>query len=147
MSKLAITFFSKEEKQRIMQAIAEAEKDSSGEVRVHIDNKCAGDVLDCASHAFAKLKMHKTKLRNSVLFYLAIHSKKFAILGDIGINQKVPENFWDEIKEEMVSAFLNGDYVGGLEQGVLKAGQQLKTHFPYQTDDINELSDEISFGK
>ena len=147
MSKLAITFFSKEEKQRIMQAITEAEKDSSGEVRVHIDNKCAGDVLDCASHTFAKLKMHKTKLRNGVLFYLAIHSKKFAILGDIGINQKVPENFWDEIKEEMVSAFLNGDYVGGLEQGVLKAGQQLKTHFPYQTDDINELSDEISFGK
>ncbi len=147
MSKLAITFFSKEEKQRIVQAIAEAEKASSGEIRVHVDNKCMGDVLDCASFTFAKLKMHKTKLRNGVLFYLAIKSKKFAILGDIGINQKVPENFWDQIKEEMQSAFLTGDYVGGLEKGILKAGQQLKTHFPYQSDDINELSDEISFGK
>ncbi len=146
MGKLASTFFSKEEKQRIMQAIAEAEKASSGEVRVHIENKCSKDVLDCASQTFALLKMHQTELRNGVLFYLAIQSKKFAILGDIGINQKVPENFWDEIKEEMKSAFLKGDYVGGLEQGILKAGQQLKVHFPYQTDDKNELSDEISFG-
>lgn len=147
MSKLAITFFSKEEKKRIVHAIAEAEKASSGEIRVHIDNKCTGDVLDCASFTFAMLKMHKTKLRNGVLFYLAIKSKKFAILGDIGINQKVPENFWDQIKEEMQSAFLTGDYFGGLENGILKAGQQLKTHFPYQSDDKNELSNEISFGK
>lgn len=147
MSKRAITFFSNEEKQRIVQAITEAEKASSGEVRVHIDNKCAGDVLDCASQVFAKLKMHETQLRSGILFYLAIQSKKFAILGDIGINQKVPENFWDGIKEDMLNAFLKGDYVGGLEQGILKAGQQLKTHFPYQSDDINELSDDISFGK
>lgn len=146
MSKLASTFFNKEEKQRIMLAIASAEKASSGEIRVHIDNKCRGEVLDCASHAFAKLKMHETKQRNGVLFYLAVQSKKFAILGDVGINQKVPENFWDEIKENMLAAFLKGDYAGGIEQGILKAGEQLKTHFPYQLDDKNELSDEISFG-
>ena len=146
MSKLASTFFNKEEKQRIMDAIAEAELASSGEIRVHIENKCGKNVLDCASYTFAQLKMHKTELRNGVLFYLAIKSKKFAILGDIGINQKVDENFWDEIKEEMQNTFLKGDYVGGLEQGILKAGQQLKAHFPYQSDDKNELSDEISFG-
>ncbi|MCD6091117.1 MAG: TPM domain-containing protein [Bacteroidales bacterium] len=146
MSKLASTFFSKEEKQKIMKAIAEAENESSGEIRVHIENKCAVDVLDCASHAFAQLKMHKTKLRNGVLFYFAIRSKKFAIIGDIGINQKVPENFWDEIKEEMQQAFLKGDFVGGLAQGIIQAGQQLKEHFPHQSNDINELNDEISFG-
>ncbi|MDA3904656.1 MAG: TPM domain-containing protein [Bacteroidales bacterium] len=146
MSKLASTFFSKEEKQRIMQAIADAEKASSGEIRVHIDNKCSGEVLDCASKAFAQLKMHKTDLRNGVLFYLAIRSKKFAIIGDVGINQKVPENFWDEIKEDMLQSFLKGDFVGGLAQGIIKAGQQLNEHFPHQTDDKNELSDEISFG-
>lgn len=146
MGKLAATFFNAEEKQRILQAIGEAEKDSSGEVRVHIDNNCEGEVLDCAAHAFANLKMQETKLRNGVLFYLAVRSKKYAIIGDIGINQKVPEDFWDQIKEEMRSAFFKGDYVGGLEQGILKAGQQLKMHFPYQTDDKNELSDDISFG-
>jgi len=146
MTKLASEFFSKEEKQRILLAIAEAEKASSGEVRVHIENKCEKEVLDCASYAFAQLKMHKTEQRNGVLFYLAVRSKKFAILGDIGINQKVAEDFWGQIKEDIQSAFLKGDYVGGLEQGILKAGQQLKAHFPYQTDDKNELSDEISFG-
>ncbi|HAG16537.1 MAG TPA: hypothetical protein DCG69_08445 [Bacteroidales bacterium] len=146
MGNLARTFFSKEEKQKIMQAIAEAEKATSGEVRVHVENKCDEEALECASHAFATLKMHQTKQRNGVLFYLAVQSKKFAILGDVGINQKVPENFWDDIKVEMHSAFLKGDFAGGLTQGILRAGEQLKVHFPYQTDDKNELSDEISFG-
>jgi uncharacterized membrane protein len=147
MSKLASTFFSKEEKQKIMQAIADAELASSGEIRVHIENKCSKDVLDCASYTFSQLKMHETELRNGVLFYLAVKSKKFAILGDVGINQKVPENFWDDIKEEVQETFLKGDFVGGLAEGIIKAGQQLKEHFPYQSDDKNELSDEISFGK
>lgn len=147
MSQLAVTFFNKDEKQQILDAIANAEKESSGEIRVHIENNCKGEVLDCASHVFALLKMHKTELRNGVLFYLAVKSKKFAILGDIGINQKVPEDFWDKIKGEMHIAFQKGDFVGGLSNGIIKAGQQLKLHFPYQTNDKNELSDEISFGK
>jgi len=146
MSKKASTFFSKEEKIRIEKAIVQAEEFSSGEVRVHIDNKCGEEVLESASHVFAKLKMHQTKLRNGVLFYLAVKSRKFAILGDIGINQKVPKDFWDTIKEEMKDRFLKGDYVGGLEHGILKAGLKLKDHFPYQSEDINELSDEITFG-
>ncbi len=146
MSKLASTFFSKEEKQKIMQAIAQAEMDSSGEIRVHIENKCKQDVLDCAAHTFAKLKMHQTKLRNGVLFYFAVQSKKFAILGDVGINQKVAENFWDAIKAEMLQSFAQGDFANALAEGIIKAGLQLKEHFPHQSDDINELSDEISFG-
>jgi uncharacterized membrane protein len=91
--------------------------------------------------------MHKTKLRNGVLFYLAIEDRLFAILGDAGINQKVPEGFWDEIKHEMLVLLKNNDPVGALEKGILMAGEQLKSHFPYQSDDVNELSDEISIGK
>jgi len=81
------------------------------------------------------------------LFYLAIADHKFAILGDAGINQKVPENFWEEIKEEMTASFKEGKFTEGLSTGIKKAGEQLKHHFPWQEDDVNELSDEISFGK
>jgi len=89
--------------------------------------------------------MQKTELRNGVLFYLAVADRKFAILGDAGINQKVPANFWDEIKNDVIAHFKEGDFVGGLSQGIIKAGEQLKAHFPYQEDDVNELDNEISF--
>ena len=89
--------------------------------------------------------MHKTEQRNGVLFYLAVQDKKFAILGDAGINQKVPDNFWEEIKSEVIANFKNGDFAGGLSSGIVKAGEQLKAHFPYQEDDVNELDNEISF--
>jgi len=91
--------------------------------------------------------MHKTKLRNGVLFYLSVHDHKFAIIGDLGINQAVPGNFWDEIKEGMLKQFREGEFAAGLAEGILRAGQQLKEHFPYQKDDVNELPDDISFGK
>lgn len=139
--------FCKEEKDRIVAAIHEAELNTSGEIRVHVESVCTENVLDRAAHYFATLKMHKTVLRNGVLFYLAVNDRKFAILGDVGINAKVPADFWDNIKAEMATLFKDGDYAGGLEKGVLMAGIQLKKHFPYQGDDVNELSDEISFGK
>jgi len=103
--------------------------------------------MDRAAFMFEKLKMHKTELRNGVLFYLAVKDRKFAILGDAGLNASVPDGFWDNIKETMVSHFKDGDFAGGLSKGILMSGEQLKTHFPYQTDDVNELSDDISFGK
>lgn len=140
-------FFTESQLKEIEQAIKQAELETSGEVRVHIENKCKDDVLDQASYIFEKLDMHKTALRNGVLFYLALKDKKFAILGDIGINQVVPENFWDDIKSTMARRFKEGDFCGGLSEGIYMAGEQLKTHFPYQSDDINELPDEISFGK
>jgi len=112
-----------------------------------VDNHCKGEVLDCAAGWFEKLKMHKTEKRNGVLFYIAVKDRQFAILGDAGINAVTPENFWDQIKEEMVKMFSEGDYTGGLVKGIRMAGEQLKKHFPYQTDDKNELPDEISFGK
>jgi uncharacterized membrane protein len=139
-------YFSEENKLQIVNAIRVAETNTSGEIRVHIEKHCKEDVLDRAAYIFEKLEMHKTKLRNGVLFYLAIEDHKFAILGDAGINQKVPENFWEEIKEEMAEKFREGKFTEGLSKGIKKAGEELKHHFPYQKDDVNELSDEISFG-
>jgi uncharacterized membrane protein len=90
--------------------------------------------------------MHRTAQRNGVLFYLAMADRKFAILGDAGINKVTPDDFWDKIREKMQNLFKEGKFTGGLIQGIEMAGNALKKHFPYQEDDINELSDEISFG-
>ena len=139
-------FFKEEEKNLISESIQEAEKNTSGEIRVHIESKCPGDVMDRAAYLFEKLKMHETKLRNAVLFYLALDDRKFAILGDAGINQLTPENYWDSIKDVMLREFAENKFASGLSSGILMAGEQLKEHFPYQLDDINELPDEISFG-
>jgi uncharacterized membrane protein len=139
-------FFSKEQKDSILSAVREAELNTSGEIRVHIDKFCKGDVLDRAAYMFEKLQMHRTKLRNGVLFYLAVGDHKFAILGDAGINAVTPDNFWENIKTVMLSSFSEGDFAGGLVRGILMAGTQLKEHFPWMKDDVNELSDDISFG-
>ena len=140
-------YFSEGDKIQIRNAVRAAELNTSGEVRVHIEKHCKDDVLDRAAYIFEKLEMHKTELRNGVLFYLAVEDRKFAILGDAGINQKVPENFWEEIKKEMLKQFQEGNFTKGLSEGIMQAGRELKTHFPYQQDDVNELSDEISFGE
>ncbi len=140
-------FFSKEEKKQITDAIAAAELNTSGEIRLHVEGKCKIDVLDRAAYVFAKLKMNETEQRNGVLFYLAVYDRKFAILGDAGINKLVPENFWDDIKETMLAFFKEGKFADGISKGIKMAGEHLKANFPYQSDDVNELSDEISFEK
>lgn len=140
-------YFTAENKLQIANAIRVAELNTSGEIRVHIEKYCKDDALDQAAYVFEKLEMHKTKLRNGVLFYLAIEDHKFAILGDAGINQKVPEDFWEKTKEVVLSKFKEGNITEGLTSGILKAGEKLKEHFPYLEGDKNELSNEISFGK
>jgi uncharacterized membrane protein len=140
-------YFTEENKLQITNAIRVAETDTSGEIRVHIEKYCKTDVLDRAAYIFDKLEMQKTKLRNGVLFYLAVEDRKFAILGDAGINEKVPDNFWEEIKEDAIGSFKEGRFADGLSNGIIEAGKQLKAHFPYQDDDVNELSDDISFGE
>ena len=142
----AVNFFSKEEKEVIKSAVKEAELNTSGEIRVHIDNHCKEDVMDRAAWWFGKLEMQKTEQRNGVIFYLAVKDHKFAILGDAGINAVTPEDFWDQIKEKMLASFKEGAFANGLKEGILMAGEALKSHFPRQDDDVNELSDEISFG-
>ncbi|MCX6224112.1 MAG: TPM domain-containing protein [Bacteroidia bacterium] len=140
-------FFTEKDQLAIKNAIAQAEKQTSGEIRVHIEDTFTGDVLDQASFIFKKLKMHKTEYRNGVLFYLAIRNRKFAIIGDAGINSKVPEGFWDLIKEIMTEHFRNNRFTEGLAEGIKLAGEKLIEHYPYLQNDTNELSDEISFGK
>jgi len=142
----AANFFTKIQKEQIKTAVAEAENNTSGEIRVHIDNHCKEDVMDRAAWWFGKLEMQKTEQRNGVLFYLAVKDHKFAILGDMGINAKIADDFWDHIKEAMLELFGAGDFAGGLSKGIRMAGEALKEHFPHQDDDVNELSDEISFG-
>jgi uncharacterized membrane protein len=124
-------------------AIKTAEKATSGELRLYVEDSCKEDVLDRAAYLFAELKMHKTDLRNGVLFYLAMKDRKFAILGDGGINAKVGNDFWDHIKIEMLTFFKEGQFSEGLEKGISMAGDALSTHFPYQRSDVNELSDDI----
>ena len=140
-------FFSEAEKEKIVKAVKLAEKETSGEIRVHIDKRCKGDVMDRASFIFEKLEMHKTELRNGVLFYLAVDDHKFAILGDAGINLSVPKDFWEEVKQNMLERFKENEFAEGLIIGIGMAGDKLKTFFPYHLDDVNELDDEISFGK
>ncbi len=147
MSPTAKRFFTKEEQDRIMNAILNAELDTSGEIRVHIESVFKDDVMDRATFIFKKLKMHRTELRNGVLFYLAVKSRKFAIIGDVGINKEVPKDFWNDIKEKMAEYFKDNKFTEGLVFGITETGAHLKKHFPYHLDDINELSDEISFGK
>jgi len=143
----AKNFFKEAERLAIMDAIAAAEKNTSGEIRVHIENSFRGDVLDQASFIFKKLNMHRTEQRNGVLIYLALKNRQFAIIGDTGINLKVPEGFWDGVKDLMTEHFRNSRFTEGLVSGINLAGVMLKEHFPYQKEDQNELSDEISFGK
>lgn len=144
---MAKDLFTAEQKQQIVAAIREAEKNTSGEIRVHIDKKCKEDVLDRAAYMFDALDMQKTALRNGVLIYLATEDRQFAILGDAGINQKVPVGFWDGVRDLMISNFKQGKFTEGLSEGIKLAGEQLKRHFPYQSNDKNELADDISFGK
>lgn len=139
--------FTPEQKQLIVEAIHEAEKNTSGEIRVHIEKKCNEDVLDHAAFMFDALNMQKTAQRNGVLIYLSTEDHQLAILGDAGINQKVSLNFWDNIKDLMIANFKQGKFTEGLTEGIKMVGEQLQQHFPYHKEDKNELSNDISFGK
>jgi len=140
-------FLTDEECRKIEDAIVEAELNCSGEIRVHIDRHCSDNVLDDAAKRFARLKMHKTKLRNGVLFYLASEDHKFAVIGDKGINALVDSNFWNDVCETMSQFFQKGDFVEGLTAGIKLCGRKLRELFPYGDDDENELPNEITFGE
>jgi len=141
----ASDFFTREQQAQIRAAIAAAEENTSGEIRVHLETGFTGGILDRAAWIFRKIGMHRTKNRNGVLFYLAVENKQFAVIGDWGINRNVPEDFWDKTRQLVEQHFKNGQYAEGLAKGILMAGDQLKEHFPHRRDDINELPDEISY--
>lgn len=137
-------FLSKAEEQEIVLAIVEAEKNTSGEIRVHIEEHTEKSPLDRAQEVFFELKMDETQDRNGVLFYVCVSDKKFAIIGDKGINEAVESDFWDCTKDTVIANFKEGNFKKGLVEGILRAGERLKKYFPYQSDDTNELSNEIS---
>ncbi len=140
-------FFTASQQSEIVQAIAKAESNTNAEIRVHIDSVCLGNPINAALKEFSRLQMEKTEARNGVLIYVAHRSRKCAILGDKGINDVVPEGFWDSCYSSMVEQFKCGNFSEGIIEAISKAGEQLKLYFPYKEGDINELPDEISFGK
>lgn len=143
MSKVE-AFLSTEEEQDIIEAIQNAEKNTSGEIRIHIEQSSKEDAYKRAVEVFHSLKMDDTKLHNGVLIYVAVADKTFAIYGDEGINTVVADNFWDTTRDTIQQHFKSGNFKQGLVEGIKEAGIQLKTYFPWQQDDANELSNEIS---
>jgi uncharacterized membrane protein len=137
--------FNDDEQQRIRKAIEEAERHTSGQLRVCIEKTCSEDVLDRAAKYFHQLDMHKTKHRNGVLVYVAVVDRKFAIIGDAGINKVVPKNFWDDTKEDMLEHFKAGNLIDGIVTGLAISGEHLQKYFPHKNDGRNELPDDIAF--
>jgi len=137
-------FLTKQEEEKIIAAIQKAETATSGEIRVHFEKNLDKDCLERAQELFFYLKMENTKDKNGVLFYVAVDDHQFAIIGDEGIDKVVPDDFWESVKNIVVNEFAKGNNANGLVMGILEAGQKLQQYFPYQKDDINEISDEIS---
>ncbi|KIC00386.1 MULTISPECIES: TPM domain-containing protein [unclassified Flavobacterium] len=139
-------FLTKEEEEAIVEAIRVAEKNTSGEIRVHIEKSTSKAHFDRALEVFHELKMDETHLQNGVLVYVAVDDHKFVICGDKGINDVVHPDFWDSTKEAMAAQFKQNNFKQGLIDGILVAGEQLKKYFPWSADNTNELSNEISKG-
>ncbi len=139
-------FLSKEEEQEIVEAIRIAEKNTSGEIRVHIERTTSLDAYDRAMEVFHELRMDETQLQNGVLIYLAVDDKTFVICGDKGINDIVEHDFWDCTRDAMITQFKQVRFKQGLINGILRAGEQLGKHFPWENGNTNELSNEISKG-
>lgn len=140
-----MALFSDQESEQIRIAIENAEKNTSGEIRVSAEKKCPEDPLDRASNYFKKIGMDKTALHNGVLIYIAVEDHKFAIVGDSGINKVVPPDFWDSTKEAMLVHFRSGNIVDALITGINMAGEKLQQYFPYLDGDTDELPNDISY--
>ncbi|TKC00107.1 TPM domain-containing protein [Pedobacter cryophilus] len=140
-----MSLLSDKEQEKIKHSIEWAEKATSGEVRVCIEKKCSKDAYERAIECFFDLKMQETKQRNGVLVYVALEDHKFAIIGDSGINEVIPDGFWDTTKNLMLEKFKHQEVAEGISLGIIEAGKQLKKYFPYNSDDINELPDDITF--
>lgn len=139
-------FLTKEQELEVVNSIREAERNTSGEIRVHFEKSLVKDPIQRAQELFYHLEMDKTRFKNGVLFYVAVDDHKFAIIGDEGIDKVVPDDFWESIKNEVITEFAKGNHGKGLVLGILHAGEKLKEYFPYGDKDENELSDEISKG-
>ncbi|GAB5557147.1 MAG: TPM domain-containing protein [Schleiferiaceae bacterium] len=143
-----MAFFTEQQEAQIVAAIQAAEKQTSGEIRVHVEGKTGSkSSYDRAVEVFENLNMHQTEARNGILFYVATKDHAFSLIGDLGIHEKVGGSFWEEVRDHVIEEFKKGDFTQGLCRGIAEAGEQLKAHFPYQSDDVNELPDDISKGE
>ena len=139
-------FLTADDEQEIVQAIIEAERNTSGEIRVHIEAHTRLDHMERAKEVFHYLKMDNTKDENGVLIYVAVNDRKFTIYGDRGIDKVVPAGFWDSTRDAIQAQFKENNFKQGIIDGILKAGNELEAHFPWEHGDINELNDEVSKG-
>ncbi len=137
------SFFSKFDSERIVAAIAAAEKTTSGEIRVHVTRRVPKNLEERAARRFELLGMTKTSLRNGVLIYIAPKARQFRILGDLGIHEKCGEGFWKEVATAMEESFRRGELTEGVVRGVEKVGEVLSRHFPRRAGDRNELPNAI----
>ena len=138
-------FFSRKEKKQILAAIQEAERNTSGEIRIHLEYKTHGPIYGHAQKVFQRIGMTKTAQRNGVLIFLATGNKKFAVLGDVGINEKVPVGFWNDVIQVMQEHFKKNKFAEGISEAILRIGEKLKAYFPHQMNDKNELPDSFSY--
>ncbi len=138
-------FFSDDEQKLVVEAIKTAEKNTSGEIRVHLESFCFGDAMVRAQKVFGKVGMQDTKEQNGILIFIATESHKIAVIGDTGIHKKLGKEYWDKIVQGMVAKFKEGKHAQGLADAIIDCGHQLKQYFPYSSDDKNELNDSISF--
>lgn len=140
-------FLSTNDKEHIVALIAEAEKHTTGEIRIHLENWCWADAYNHAKDVFIRLGMDKTEERSGVLIYVAVKSHKAAIVGDSGINDKVPDGFWSTAMIAMLASFKENRPGDGLAFAVKEIGSVLAQHFPKKENNEDELSNEISFGQ
>jgi len=142
-------FFTAEEQQLIIDAIQNAERMTSGEVRVFVESKCSYmDAIDRAAELFFQLEMQKTDDRNAVLLYVAMKDRQLAVFGDEGIHEKVGNEYWNNAVQKMISNFNRENYAAGISEVVKDIGAALTKNFPFNNDtDKNELPDDIVFGK
>jgi len=142
-------FFTAEEQQLIIEAIQNAERMTSGEVRVFVESKCSYmDAIDRAAELFFQLEMQKTDDRNAVLLYFAMKDRQLAVFGDEGIHEKVGNEYWNNAVQKMISNFNRENYATGIAEVVKDIGAALTKNFPFNNDtDKNELPDDIVFGK
>lgn len=137
-------FFTEEERKKILEEIKKAEKKTTGEIAVHLVKKVKGDIFEKGKETFFRLGLYKTLRRNAVLFFISTGQRKFAIIADEGIHQKVPDGFWDDIAKGMEEDFKKGEFLEGLIRAIKLTGEKLSEFFPYEKGDINEIPDEIT---
>jgi uncharacterized membrane protein len=141
----ARNFFSQPEQAMLVDAIAKAEMQTSGEIRLHLENFCFGNEVKAAQKVFTRLKMHQTDERNGVLIYVATMSRKVAVIGDKGIHEQLGAQFWEQVVQSMIAQFKANRKAEALADCIIECGKQLGTFFPRKTDDTNELSNTISY--